>query len=35
LGSKDIILALVAGFAMVLVTLFAVRTLSSRGSAER
>ncbi len=35
LGRKDIILALVLGLVMVGVTLFAVRTLSSRGSAER
>jgi hypothetical protein len=35
LGRKDIILAMVLGLIMVGVTLFAVRTLSSRGSAER
>jgi putative membrane protein len=35
LTRKDIILALVLGFVMIVITLFAVRTLSSRGSAER
>jgi predicted outer membrane protein len=35
LGKRDIILALVMGVVMIGVTLFAVRTLSSRGSAER